>query len=192
MRRTSHAFFLVTIMAALTQTGCMGLILRSVMTNDIPFSQMHDQLPQITNGSARVWIYSLGGGPNVFNTMGRVSYISLGQTAYEIHGNTYTYIDTPAEETRFTTSGTCPPTFRADCRPGRIKQNINLQTGTEYFVRVKFPESGPLYDLPFRSEPDLPFDQVDLATTSIEIESLSYAQSSSQLRSKKELRWKEQ
>ena len=127
------------LMIALYCSGCVGMIARSVATENISCEDATSKAGSIADDKARVWVYVFGGGPTVWNTMGKLPNISFNKRVYSSAGNCFFYADVPSGPCRVSTSIITGKKWK----PGLNARQIVLQGGREYFIKISSSANGP-------------------------------------------------
>jgi hypothetical protein len=161
---------LISLMLILNLTGCAGVMIRSMTTEDVSYLELMDQMGPISSGHSRLTIYTSGGGPNVINTMGRVLHLTIGNQVYVIGGNSYFIIDIPAGEHIISYNNVLHVGFmRNKYQKGENTLKIEGIPGEEVFVEIElkaptFVRASLLGD---------EVEQIDIVTKNDAIEKLS-------------------
>jgi len=77
----------------LLNTGCAGMLMRNAVLGEGTYSELSGTLPSIQDGKGRVFLYLAKGGPNLWNTAGIFTTLSIDDRIYNIAGETFFYVD---------------------------------------------------------------------------------------------------
>ena len=130
-------------------SGCLGMAHRALATKTASYDEVAMQAGPVQGDQVRLWLYVVGGEPNIFNTMGAQDIITLNDQAYAYSGETFRYLDLAAGPYIITTTDTVG---FLHLRQGKIRKDVHLDAGKEYFLRVRYSRSEAPFDLVDRAE----------------------------------------
>jgi hypothetical protein len=126
--------YLLAILSLLSTTGCFGLAARHLMTGK-DYSEMKTSMTPLSPGSARLFVYVLGGGPNVLDTLGLLDVCTVDEHIYRIGGDIYWYLDLVPGRHKLTVNG-ADITFGGG-KYGKSVIEIDLEERETKYCRLK-------------------------------------------------------
>lgn len=164
------------LLIALFSTGCIGMAMRSIATENVSYQDVSSRAGPIANDKSRVWVYVSGGDPTVWNTMGKLPDITFNKKVYSSSGNCFFYADVPSGTCRVATSVIIKGKH---WKPGLNQRQIIFQGGQEYFIKIQSPANGPslanlVGTLPNPMVGPFPFDLAEKTQALTEMRRMKY------------------
>ena len=118
-------------------TGCVGMMIRSAITEKTPYATAMAESGVIAQERSRFVIYSAGGGPNIWNTAGRIANFSIDGHVYRIAGNSYFIVDLPSGEHEVTFNNVMKQKlFKLQIQKGEDSLRVDSRSNGTTFLRV--------------------------------------------------------
>jgi hypothetical protein len=165
MSRNHRIVATACLLPLLCLTGCAGAIARGLTTDKSGYDGVSAKAGGIPDGTSRVWVYTVGGGPELLNSMGTLDAITFNDKAHSIAGDTYMHLDKPAGHYTVTTTET--QEFFGGHQLGKIRKEFDFESGKEYFLRLHHDGGRGRFS-------KWPFDSVEKSVAVAEMQKLKH------------------
>jgi len=92
------------LVAALSTTGCWGLVTRGLETGG-KYGELINTLEPPSSDSGRLFVYLTEGGPNPWNTLGAADFCTVDRKVFPVLGATFWFVDLPEGRHQVTADG---------------------------------------------------------------------------------------
>ena len=123
---------------ALMNTGCMMLMAKVATGNVGTYATVIDSLPPIPEGSGRVFIYMVRGGPNISNGFGLNPSVSIDDRIHGLSAKFFFYEDLKVGEHKITTGKLTTGSFKKTFCYGESSLDLELSDQEVKFIKIDY------------------------------------------------------
>ena len=149
MTSSNYKVSFVVLFLVTSLSGCVGVGLRNVMTEEKSYENLLEEIPSISQGYGRVFIYSPKGGPSYpLNSMGDIDFFSIDKIIYRFGGESYFYIDIESGQHLLTVTNVLERGLVSNKKQyGENKLDINIDSQQVIYLRfVNQSKSKSIHD----------------------------------------------
>ena len=122
----------------LMNSGCMMLMAKVATSNVGTYATVIDSLPPIPEGSGRVFIYMVRGGPNISNAFGLNPSVSIDDRIHGLSAKFFFYEDLKIGQHKITTGKLTTGSFKKTYRYGESLVDIELSDQEVKYIKIDY------------------------------------------------------